>query len=128
MPGAAQPSYVSGSVTAVPKTIIGRKIAGTEISYCSPVAGNGRRFDPSEGAGLEVKLDGPLPATIPVGARTALFCAGTCYHRRRGVAEMTIVVDGAAHRPSAQRMPRLDRFREHPELRSYRSGFWATVP
>ena len=78
-----------------------------------------------------------------------MFCVGSCFHRHQRIAELTIVVDGLRHRPTAQRMPRLDRFRElhptlppdrvksverdpdsprDPELRAYRSGFWATVP
>jgi glycosyltransferase involved in cell wall biosynthesis len=113
------------------------------------VSAHPRDFDPTDGAGLEVTLDRPLPATVPVGAATAAFCVGTCFHRHRRVADMTIVVNGVRHRPTAQQMPRLDRFRElhhhlaprdarsvdrdpdssrDPELRSYRSGFWATIP
>jgi len=108
-----------------------------------------RDFDSGVETGLEVTLDRPLPATVPVGLSTAVFCVGTCFYRDRRIAEMAIVVNGKRHRPTAQRMPRLDRFRElhptlppeearsvdgdpvspsDPELRSYRSGFWATVP
>jgi glycosyltransferase involved in cell wall biosynthesis len=104
---------------------------------------------PADRTRLEVTLDRPLPATVPVGPPTAIFCVGTCFHRRHRVADMRIVVGGVRHRPTAQRMPRLDRFRElhpalapdearsadrdpdspgDPELRSYRSGFWATIP
>jgi glycosyltransferase involved in cell wall biosynthesis len=98
--------------------------------------------------GLEITLDRPLPQRLSVGPATAIFCVGTCFHRERRVADLTIVVDGVPHQPAAQRMPRLDRFRElhpnlrreagsvdrdpqsqgDPELRSYRSGFWATIP
>jgi glycosyltransferase involved in cell wall biosynthesis len=99
--------------------------------------------------GLEVTLDRPLPASVPVGRITTIFCAGTCFHPHLRVAELAITVNGVRHRPTAQRMPRLDRFRalhpalspelarsierdpnspQDPELRSYRSGFWATIP
>jgi hypothetical protein len=63
------------------------------------------------------------------------------------VRRLEIVVDGVRHRATASGMPRLDLFRalhptlreardanrdpdssEDPELRCYRSGFWATVP
>ncbi|MEK6250804.1 MAG: glycosyltransferase [Actinomycetota bacterium] len=102
-----------------------------------------------DGPGLEVTLDRRLPRAIQVGRATVVFCAGTCFHRKRRVAELAITMNGARHRPIAQRMPRLDRFRElhpalsperaasvkrdpespqDPELRSYRSGFWATFP
>jgi glycosyltransferase involved in cell wall biosynthesis len=106
-------------------------------------------LDPADESGLEVTLDRPLPATLSVSAATALFCVGTCFHRHRRVRDMSVVVNGVSHRPTAQRMPRIDRFRElhpslspeearsadsdpdspsDPELRSYRSGFWATIP
>jgi glycosyltransferase involved in cell wall biosynthesis len=98
---------------------------------------------------LEVSLDLPLPRTLPVEQATAIFCLGTCFHPHCAVEELVITVDGARHRPTAQRMPRLDRFRSlhptvspdeaaslrydsqsprDPALRSYRSGFWATIP
>jgi glycosyltransferase involved in cell wall biosynthesis len=97
---------------------------------------------------LDVRLDRPLPSALPAGRGTAVFCVGTCFHRHRRVVDMTISVDGARHRPLAQRMPRLDRFRalhpgldlaelaslerdpesRDPDFRSYRSGFWATIP
>jgi glycosyltransferase involved in cell wall biosynthesis len=110
------------------------------------VQGDRNTFD---GSGLDVALDRPLPEALPIGRSTAVFCIGTCFHRHRRIAEMVITVDGVRHRPIAQRMPRLDRFRElhptlapdtassvqsdpqspqDPELRSYRSGFWAIVP
>jgi glycosyltransferase involved in cell wall biosynthesis len=99
--------------------------------------------------GLDIVLDRPLPGSLPVGKATAVFCVGTCFDRHRHIADMAIIVDGIRHRPTAQRMPRPDRFRElhptlppeeagsadedrdsprDPELRSYRSGFWATIP
>jgi glycosyltransferase involved in cell wall biosynthesis len=105
--------------------------------------------DPVDGTGLDVALDRPLPAAVPVGRVTAVFCVGTCFHPHQRVTDVAIAVNGSRHRPTAQRMPRLDRFRElhptrppgeagsvgrdrdsprDPELRSYRSGFWATVP
>ncbi|MQA73287.1 MAG: glycosyltransferase [Solirubrobacterales bacterium] len=103
----------------------------------------------SQATGLDLTLDRPLPRCLPVGQATAVFCVGSCFHPHLVVDELGIVVDGVRHRPLAQAMPRLDRFRslhptlrpgeegtvEHdpqsprdPELRSYRSGFWATVP
>jgi glycosyltransferase involved in cell wall biosynthesis len=106
-------------------------------------------LDPADGSGLEVTLDRPLPATLTVGPATAVFCVGTCFHRHRRVTDVRVVVNGVRHRPTAHGMPRIDRFREFhptlsqratrsadrdpdspidPELRSYRSGFWATIP
>jgi glycosyltransferase involved in cell wall biosynthesis len=100
-------------------------------------------------AGLEVNLDTPLPSRLPVDCATAIFCLGTCFHRRSAIERLEIVVDGTCHGPTAFRMPRLDLFRElhpflsieedgsvdrdsssteDPEVRCYRSGFWATIP
>jgi glycosyltransferase involved in cell wall biosynthesis len=98
---------------------------------------------------LEVRLETELPPFLPAGRGTAIFCFGTCFHRRLPVRRLTILVDGVEHPVSAARMPRLDLFRSlHPTLAegeegslerdplsgddpnclSYRSGFWATVP
>ncbi len=98
---------------------------------------------------LELELETALPARLPADRGTALFVAGTCFHRRRGVRRLDLLVDGWRHRVREFGMPRLDLFRaqhpllsadaepaaerdesspDDPELRSYRSGFWATVP
>jgi glycosyltransferase involved in cell wall biosynthesis len=98
---------------------------------------------------LRVGLDTDLPASLPVGMATAIFCCGTCFHPDRRVERLEIAVDGARHEVTAFRMPRLDLFSElHPTLsveesraldrdsassedpaiRCYRSGFWATLP
>lgn len=98
---------------------------------------------------LRVNLENPLPAPLPVGTATAVFCIGTCFHRREAIEQVEIVVDGhERHPPAAFGMPRPDIFdmlhpalsrngstklrdpdsEEDPELRAYRSGFWATVP
>ncbi len=78
-------------------------------------------------AGLEVALESPLPASLPVGIGTALFCAGTCSDRERPVLALEILVDGVAHRPRAVRMPRPD-LAGGADGHRYRSGFWLTVP
>jgi Glycosyl transferase family 2 len=79
-------------------------------------------------AGLEVALESPLPSSLPVGRATAIFCAGTCSHRRQSVVDLRILVDGAAHRPPATRMPRPDLAGTGEAAARYRSGFWLTVP
>jgi glycosyltransferase involved in cell wall biosynthesis len=100
---------------------------------------------PARNGDLQVMLEVPIPSRLPVGSPTAVLCRGTCFHRRRPIERMTILVDGVPHRPTALRMPRPDLFRslhprlasgarrdpgsvEDPELRSYRSGFWGTFP
>ncbi|MFN8161817.1 MAG: glycosyltransferase [Solirubrobacterales bacterium] len=99
---------------------------------------------------LVVNLDAPVaPNALRVGCATAVFCVGSCFHRTRDIGRLEVSVGGARHRATACRMPRPDRFRQlhpgmsprqemktsrdpgsevDPELRSYRSGFWATVP
>lgn len=80
---------------------------------------------------------------------TAVFVLGSCFHRRLGVRRIEVLVDGVATDVDAQGMPRLDLYRslhpytnssktakadqsagspDDPNLHSYRSGFWATVP
>ncbi|MBV9193483.1 MAG: glycosyltransferase [Solirubrobacterales bacterium] len=107
-----------------------------------------RRADEGDGE-LVVELDWPLPAEIAVGAGSALCLGGRCFHRRQGVTGLEVVVDGIRRPVTAHGMPRLDYFRElhpgldpydavrlhgdpgsaaDPELRGYRSGFWALVP
>ena len=98
---------------------------------------------------LQLRLDTPLPPRLPVGRATAIFCLGSCFHRHEDIRQLELVVDGRRQAPTAYRMPRLDLFRElhpalevgsggaratdpdsdpDPEVRCYRSGFWATVP
>jgi glycosyltransferase involved in cell wall biosynthesis len=95
--------------------------------------------------GLQVNLDSPLPAAVPIGAGTALFVAGTCFDPERRIKQLALVVDGEPQPVLAHGMPRLDYLhalhagadRQHgahseeespsaedPRLRSYRSGFW----
>jgi glycosyltransferase involved in cell wall biosynthesis len=98
---------------------------------------------------LDLELDYPLPSALPVGQATALLCVGTCFHPHCPIEQLAITVDGRRHPTTAHAMPRLDRFRSlhptvpvgeaasmrrdpesprDPELRCYRSGFWATIP
>lgn len=82
-------------------------------------------------------LDNHLPATLPLGCGTAIFCYGHCFHRDAQVASLELVVGGVRHRPTAARMPRRDLYEwlhgahgagADPAGHSYRSGFWATLP
>lgn len=79
---------------------------------------------------LVVRLDTRLPASLPVGRGTAVFCLGACFHRHEPLSALELLVDGEPHRPAAWRMPRLDLFQVLPPdlARCYRSGFWATLP
>jgi glycosyltransferase involved in cell wall biosynthesis len=94
------------------------------------LGGDQSRSDPD----LEVALESHLPESLPVGSAAAIFLYGHCFHRRMPIAGLTLVTDGVRHSPVAVRMPRRDLFEwlartgEDPEGRSYRSGFWATLP
>ncbi|HEX8856996.1 MAG TPA: hypothetical protein VF752_15480, partial [Thermoleophilaceae bacterium] len=66
---------------------------------------------------MEVNLESPLPASLPVGRATAIFCSGSSSH---DVRRIEIVVDGERHPVAAAGMPR-------PDLAHERSGFWGTV-
>jgi glycosyltransferase involved in cell wall biosynthesis len=60
-------------------------------------------------AHLVAQLETPLPASLPVGAATAVFVYGTCAH------PVQITVDGRRQAPAAAAMPR-------------RGEFWGIVP
>ncbi|MQA76422.1 MAG: glycosyltransferase, partial [Solirubrobacterales bacterium] len=98
--------------------------------------------------GLRVGLGFPLPDALPAGKPTALFCYGTCFHPREPVAALELSVGGERHPVPVIAMPRPDLFASlhpnldaaalepggfdpdsptDPELRAFRSGFWATV-
>jgi hypothetical protein len=77
-------------------------------------------------ADLVAELESSLPATLPAGTATAVFCYGTCFHRHQDVAAIAVLVDGNRHPPVAMGMPRPDLFAS--ESRAFRSGFWCTVP
>jgi glycosyltransferase involved in cell wall biosynthesis len=99
-------------------------------------------------AELDVRLDIPLPREVAIGAGTALFLCGTCFHRTSRIRELAFLVDGAEQPAAAHSMPRLDFFRslhpgvdpystapgatdpasdQDPLLHSYLSGFWGVV-
>jgi len=94
---------------------------------------------------LCARLDAPLPRQLAVGAGTALFVCGTCFHPDLKIRSLSIAVDGEEQPVAAHSMPRLDHFRslhpsldpydtaglhgdpaspEDPYLHGYRSGFW----
>jgi glycosyltransferase involved in cell wall biosynthesis len=75
---------------------------------------------------LVARLESPLPNSLPPGRATAVFCFGSCHHRREAVRELELLVDGTPHRPAAAQMPRPDLYAHDPA--AYRSGFWGTVP
>lgn len=82
-------------------------------------------------AGLVFGLESPLPASLPVGTATAIFCAGACFHHEQAVTGLEILVDGTPRRPLARGMPRPDLARSAPApggRRRYRSGFWSILP
>jgi glycosyltransferase involved in cell wall biosynthesis len=84
----------------------------------------------AEATELVVNIEWPLPTRLPVGTPTAALLSGTCFHRRRHVQTLEIVVDGASHPPAAFGMPRPDVARAAGEAGQlgYRSGFWGVLP
>ena len=78
---------------------------------------------------LELRLERPLPASIPVGVSTAVFCVGSCFHPEELIERLEILVDGVPHPVSAHGMPRPDVAAAHGAgATSFFSGFWGTVP
>jgi glycosyltransferase involved in cell wall biosynthesis len=75
---------------------------------------------------LVVNLESKLPAALPAGTATAVFCCGYCFDPEEGVDGIELLVDGARHAPSATAMPRPDLAGLGPA--AFRSGFWGTVP
>src|SRR3954469_12552250 len=100
MPGPAARSYIGGSVIEQPKAII-----GTDDSRLPP-----RMPVP------DVAIESEIPVSLPPDRPTAVFLEG----RAPGVRHLELLVDGVAHRPSAQRMPRADL--------GERCGWWGIVP
>ena len=82
---------------------------------------------------LQLRLETRLPATLPVGRSTAVFCYGHCFAARRHVRRLELLLDGVAHRPLAVGMPRRDLLGtvgdgdREARRRAHRSGFWATL-
>ena len=79
------------------------------------------------GQQLVARLESQLPASLPTGTASAVFCMGACVHRGEAIREVQLLVDGVAHRPAAWGMPRGDLFHD-PQIRFFRAGFWGTVP
>jgi glycosyltransferase involved in cell wall biosynthesis len=65
----------------------------------------------------EIRLDSPLPSTLPAGTATALFCSGTA----GAAATIVLTAGGEAVELRAVAMARLDLPRGH-------CGFWGIVP
>jgi glycosyltransferase involved in cell wall biosynthesis len=76
---------------------------------------------------LALRLESPLPRSLPAGRAAALFCSGWCFHPRERIAGLALVAGGARHALSAHGMPRPDVHADRPGPHSFRSGFWGTV-
>ncbi|MFZ0044177.1 MAG: glycosyltransferase [Solirubrobacteraceae bacterium] len=79
---------------------------------------------------LVVVLERGLPATLPVGASSAIFCAGACFDTDQEIVGLGLEVGGVRHPPSAFGMARPDLVAAHPDWPGHalRCGFWGTVP
>jgi glycosyltransferase involved in cell wall biosynthesis len=80
------------------------------------------------GAGLQARLDAPPPPELAVGAGTALFLSGYCFHPRQRIRDLLVGPAGKEAPTVAHGMPRPDVARslgpQHGAELSYRSGFW----
>jgi hypothetical protein len=81
---------------------------------------------------LVARLERPLPASLPVGRATAVFCTGICFHPHQRIERLELAVGEERWPVRASGMPRPD-VAASPEgasapARAYRSGFWVTVP
>ncbi|HLJ04455.1 MAG TPA: glycosyltransferase [Solirubrobacteraceae bacterium] len=79
---------------------------------------------------LVARLDVPLPEKVAVGAGTALFVCGTCFHPLDRLADLAFVVEGAEQPVIAHSMPRRDQLSPTPPGQdpvSYFSGFWGVA-
>jgi GT2 family glycosyltransferase len=74
--------------------------------------------------GLELRLDAPLPATLAVGAGTALFVSGSCFAPAARIVSLSLLVDNEEQPVTAHGMPRLDLMRTLEQPAAYASGFW----
>jgi glycosyltransferase involved in cell wall biosynthesis len=81
---------------------------------------------PGEGT-LYARLDAPLPEEVAVGAGTALFVYGVCFHPAARIRALHFVVGGEPQPVMAHGMPRLEPFNELGQPHSYASGFWGIV-
>lgn len=80
---------------------------------------------------LVVKLERELPAWLPAGTATALFCVGACFDTRQRVEAVSITVGDVEHPVSAFSMPRPDlaaQGRLGAGDSALSSGFWGSVP
>jgi hypothetical protein len=80
---------------------------------------------------LVVELERELPARLPVGSATAVFCVGACFDTAQHIEQLQILVDGVTHQVTAFGMPRPDLAaggRLERAADGVYSGFWSTVP
>ena len=105
------------------------------VSRVGSSSESGRELAPDP-SGLRAVLENDLPASIPVGRATALFCYGHCFHVADELASLELLIAGRRHRLGAAGMARRDLYEwihgssggeADPLGHSYRSGFWGTV-
>lgn len=82
---------------------------------------------------LEVRLDSPLPDSLPPSSGNVLFCAGSCFHRELGVERITLSVQASEVEVLESNLPRKDVWEAARDDRgtpsgAYHSGFVADLP
>jgi glycosyltransferase involved in cell wall biosynthesis len=87
--------------------------------------------DEPRDAELHAQVECNLPSRVAVGAGSAIFVAGSCFHERRRIRKMWIGPPRGKVRVIAHGMPKADAA-EAPdfdrEAARHRSGFWGIVP
>jgi hypothetical protein len=77
---------------------------------------------------LVLELERALPAVLPVGVATAVFCSGACFDTDQDTVALEVLVDGVASPVTAFGMPRPDLLKTRPwPARALGCGFWGTV-
>lgn len=82
---------------------------------------------------LVAHLDRPLPASLTVGHGSLLYLTGRCYHPRRSLRALAVLVDGEPHAVANHSLLRADVPSDDPAIgdtvpNSLTSGFWVAVP
>jgi hypothetical protein len=87
--------------------------------------------DEPRDAELHAQVECNLPSRVAVGAGSAIFVAGSCFHERRRIRKMWIGPPRGKVRVIAHGMPKADAPEApdfDPEAARHRSGFWGIVP
>jgi len=91
-----------------------------------------RELEPESADGLQWSLETALPQALIIGKGNFLYLKGWCYHPRREINGLSVLVDGAPRRIVNHSMGEPEILREQAPLNdpagnSLTSGFWAAL-